>query len=135
MLHSLVSLYSRLLDFFVCVCIAQSCPTLCDPLDCGSPDTSIHGILEARMLKWVAISFSRGSSWPGIKSGSSTLQADSLLSEPPGKPFGFLSVSLIDYSSSHLWDLYYFSQSKALLLSYFRKKKKRKKNNKMPHTP
>ena len=44
--------------------VAQSCPTLCDPVDCSLPDSSVHGILQARILEWVAISFSRGSSWP-----------------------------------------------------------------------
>ena len=42
----------------------QSCPILCDPMDCNLPDCSIHGILQARVLEWVAISFSRGSSQP-----------------------------------------------------------------------
>ena len=40
--------------------VAQSCPTLCDPVDCSLPGSSIHGILQARILEWVAISFSRG---------------------------------------------------------------------------
>ena len=44
--------------------IAQSCPTLCDPMDCSLPGFSFHGIFQARVLKWVAISFSRGFSWP-----------------------------------------------------------------------
>ena len=44
--------------------VAQSCPTLCDPVDCSPPSSSIHGILQARILEWVAISFSRGSSRP-----------------------------------------------------------------------
>ena len=43
---------------------SQSCPTLCDPVDCSLPGSSIHGILQARILEWVAISFSRGSSRP-----------------------------------------------------------------------
>ena len=38
--------------------VAQSCPTLCDPMDCSPPGSSIHGILQARILEWVAISFS-----------------------------------------------------------------------------
>ena len=42
----------------------QSCLTLCDPVDCSPPGFSIHGILQARILEWVAISFSRGSSRP-----------------------------------------------------------------------
>ena len=44
--------------------VAQLCPTLCDPVDCSPPGSSIHGILQARILEWVAISFSRGSSRP-----------------------------------------------------------------------
>ena len=43
---------------------AQLCLTLCDPMDCGPSGSSVHGILQARMLEWVAISFSRGSSLP-----------------------------------------------------------------------
>jgi len=51
--------------FLVCVCeVAQSCPTLCDPVDCSLPGSSVHGILQARILEWIAISFSRGSSQP-----------------------------------------------------------------------
>ena len=42
--------------------VAQSCPTLCDPVDCSLPGSSPHGILQARILEWLAISFSRGSS-------------------------------------------------------------------------
>ena len=41
--------------------VAQSCPTLSDPMDCSPPCSSVHGIFEARILEWVAISFSRGS--------------------------------------------------------------------------
>ena len=48
----------------VIVLFAQLCPTLCNPKDCSLPVTSLHGILQARILEWVAISFSRGSSWP-----------------------------------------------------------------------
>jgi len=44
--------------------IAQSCPTLCYPIDCNPPGSSVHGIFQARILVWVAISFSRGSSGP-----------------------------------------------------------------------
>ena len=55
----------------VCVCararaclVAQSCPTLCDPMDCSSPGSSDNQISQARILEWVAISSSRESSWP-----------------------------------------------------------------------
>ena len=44
--------------------VAQSCPTLCYPMDCSPPGSSVHGILQARILEWVAISFSKGSSRP-----------------------------------------------------------------------
>ena len=42
--------------------VTRLCPTLCDPMDCSQPDSSVHGILPARILEWVAISSSRGSS-------------------------------------------------------------------------
>ena len=46
------------------VIVAQLYLTLCDPMDCSPPSSSVHGILQARKLAWVALSFSRGSSWP-----------------------------------------------------------------------
>ena len=42
--------------------VAQLCPTLCDPMDCSLPGSSVHGIFQAIVLEWIAISFSRGSS-------------------------------------------------------------------------
>ena len=49
----------------LCVCyFTQSCPTLCDPMDGGLPGSSVHGILQAGILRWVAMPFSRGSSQP-----------------------------------------------------------------------
>ena len=45
--------------------VAQSCPILCNPMNYSPPDCSVHGVIQARMLQWVAIPFSRGSSWPG----------------------------------------------------------------------
>ena len=44
--------------------VAQSCPTLCDPMGCSLPGSSVHGIFQAMVLEWIAISFSRGSSQP-----------------------------------------------------------------------
>ena len=44
-----------------CCLIAKSCLTLCDPMDCSPPGSSVHGISQARKLEWIAISFSRGS--------------------------------------------------------------------------
>ena len=48
------------------VLVAQLCLTLCNPMDCSPPDSSVHGILQARILEWVAIPFSRASSWPRL---------------------------------------------------------------------
>ena len=55
----------------VCVCmlVTQSCLTLCDPMDCSLPGSSVHGILQARILERVAIPFSRYLPEPGIKPG------------------------------------------------------------------
>ena len=53
-------LYSFLIESEV----AQLCPTLCDPMDCSLSGSSVHGIFQARVLEWIAISFSRGSSRP-----------------------------------------------------------------------
>ena len=44
--------------------VAQSCPTLCDPMDCSLPSSSVHGIFQAIVLEWIAISFSKGSFQP-----------------------------------------------------------------------
>ena len=46
-----------------CYLVIQWCPTLCGPKDCSLPGSSVHGIFHTRILEWVAISFSRGSSW------------------------------------------------------------------------
>ena len=63
--------------------VTQSCPTLCDPMDCSLAGSSPHGILQARVLEWVAISFSRGSSRLRDRTRVSCIP---LTSEPPGKP-------------------------------------------------
>ena len=78
-----------------CYLVTKSCPTLCDPRDCSLPGSSVHGIFQARLLEWVAISFSGGSfqlrdgTW-----GSCKVPALAgrffffffLTTEPPGKP-------------------------------------------------
>ena len=65
---------------------------LCDPMDCSPPGSSVHGILQARMLEWVAVPSPGDLPDPGIKSRSLALQADSLLSEPPGKPWQYRAM-------------------------------------------
>ena len=57
--------FNVLLDeICVSVKLLQSCPTLCDPMDCSFPGSSVHGILQARIVEWVAMPSSRGSSQP-----------------------------------------------------------------------
>ena len=67
--------------------VTESCPTLCDPVDCSRPGSFAHGISQARiLLEWVAISFSRRSSQPGIKLVFTALAGGFVTAEPPGKP-------------------------------------------------
>ena len=61
-----------------------------DSLRLYRPGSSVHGILQARILEWVVIPFSRGFSQPRDQTGSLALQADSLPSEPPWSPLGYL---------------------------------------------
>ena len=70
-------LESHLRVFLHCVCVytacAQSYPTLCEPMNCSPPGSSVHGIFQARIWEWLAISFSRGSSRWGAEHASSAL--------------------------------------------------------------
>ena len=75
--------------------VTQSCPTTCNPMDRSLPGSSVHGIFQARILEWVAISFSKGSSWPEPKSPS--LWADALPSESPGKLRDLREGYLVDW--------------------------------------
>ena len=73
------SLAWRIFSIILLACeseVVQLCLTLCDPVDCNLPGSSIHGILQARILEWIAISFSRDLPDPGIEPGSPALQAD-----------------------------------------------------------
>ena len=67
---------------------------LCDPIDCSPPGSSLHGILQARVLEWVAISFSRGSSWPRDRTQ---------LSRIPGRRFNLWATKLYDSIYVKLW--------------------------------
>ena len=70
-----------------CYClVALLCLTLCDPMDCSPPGSSVHGICQARILEWVAISFSRESSQPRDPTHVSCSAGRSCTAEPPGKP-------------------------------------------------
>ena len=81
--------------------------SVCDPMDCSPLGSSVCEILQARILEWVAIPFSRESSqgrFPGKEPRSPTLQADSLPSEPPGKPLTWVWVSEVAQSCPTLCD-------------------------------
>ena len=70
--------------------LAQSCITLCNPLDCSRPGSAVHGILQARILEWGALSSSRGSSQPRdqiVFPVSPALAGVFFTTTPPGKPF------------------------------------------------
>ena len=91
--------YSNLLHrFMLLLClVAQSRPTLCFPMDCSPPGSSVHRILQARILDGLPCPPPRDLPKPGICAKSPTLQADSLPSEPPEKPknTGVSSLSLL----------------------------------------
>ena len=80
---------------------AQSCPTLCDPVDCSLPGSSVHGISQARILEWVAIFFPRRSSWPKMEPTSPALAGRFFTTELPGKPIRFYIDILATHSSMH----------------------------------
>ena len=75
------------------VLVTQTCLTLCDPMNYSPPGSSVHAILQTRIMEWVAIPFSRGSSqlrdwiWVSCTTGDQTLW-----SEPPWKPLGWLKI-------------------------------------------
>ena len=91
--------------------VAQLCPTLCNPLDCSPPGPSVHGILQARMLEWVAMPFSRGSSRPRDQTPVSCIA---------GRFFTIWATSPIvtgNRSTSHFSSFsFYFMHLEALLL-------------------
>ena len=96
---------SLALLWLLCACVCakslQLCPTLCDPTDCSPPGSSVHGILQARILEWTGLPYPLPEDLPdpGIKPtspASPILQANSLPLAPPGKPF-LASESLIKF--------------------------------------
>ena len=79
----------------VCVLVTQACQTLCDPMDCTQPGSSVHGLLQARILEWVAISFSRGSSQPRDGTGVSCIAGRSF--------YVFVTLGVEWYPSPLTW--------------------------------
>ena len=80
------SLLSELLESQVKVKLLSSVWLFCNPMDCSLPYFSVHGIFQAKIPEWAAISFSGDLPNPEIEPGSCALQADALPSEPSGKP-------------------------------------------------
>ena len=79
------------------VLVTQACLTVCNTTNCSLPGSSCPWNSPAKILQWVAIPFSRGSSWPRYQPRSPALQADSLPSESPGSPkHGFSHLVLSD---------------------------------------
>ena len=87
----------RRTEMKICVmCLVdQSCLTLCNPMDCSPPGSSVHGILQARILEWVAIPFSRGSSWHRGQTCVSYVGRQILYHWANGKPFRVHSRCLL----------------------------------------
>ena len=79
-----------------CCLVAKSCLTLCNPVDCSPPVSSVHGISQAKYWSGLPFPSPRDLPDPGIEPGSPALQADSLPSEPPGKKMKFV------YTERHL---------------------------------
>ena len=111
----------------------QSCLILCVPMDHSLPGSSVHGILQARILEWVSMPFSRGSSQPRDRTQVSLCllhwQVGSLPLAPSGKPIIpnglyhielFLRVSIIDgFSPNHLSSQYGISQLSLYIRDWF----------------
>ena len=78
--------FTNLLSCDICGCclVAKLCLTLCDPRDCSLPGSSVHGISQARILEWVAISFSRYLPEPGIEPVSFALAGGFFTTSPLG---------------------------------------------------
>ena len=59
--------WKKIINLCVCVCVVRLCPTLCDPMDCSLPGSSVCRILQARILEWVAVPFPEDLPDPGIE--------------------------------------------------------------------
>ena len=78
-----------------CCLVTKSCLTLCNSIDYSLPSSSVHGILQARTLEWVAISYLRGSSQPRDRTHNSCLAGGFFTTEPPGALLNIYSICII----------------------------------------
>ena len=90
--------FSKIYYISCCCLVTKSCLTLCYPMDCSLPGSSVHGISQARVLEWVAISFSKGSFQPRDQTLISCLAGRFFTTESPGKPIR--SLIRVKYQSS-----------------------------------
>ena len=108
-MYTHVSSLSHSRRIICCCLVAKSYPTLCDPMDCNLPGSSVHWILQARILEWVAISSSRGSSQPKDQTLVSCIAGRFFTTEPPGKlpwlelPIKVLDTGILDKFEKSSW--------------------------------
>ena len=97
--------------------MARSCPALCDPMDCIPPGSYVHGILQARILEWVVIPFSRGSFQPRGWTQVSCTAGRFFTVWPPGKPF-FFSCKMSGQICAHFFPMGYLSLDEFVGVSF-----------------
>ena len=98
----------------LCVFIAQLCPTLCNPVDYSPPGSSVHGSLQARILEWIVISYSRGSSQPRDQTWVSCIAGGFFTIWAPGRPMlCYMSTQNLQRLTEGIssWHLYYYNWS------------------------
>ena len=96
-----VSTFPNYISMHMCL-VAKSCPTFCDPMDCSPQSFFVHEVFQARILEWVTMPSSRGSSWPRDQthiSWISCIAGQFFAIEPPGKPK--LDPYLMPYSKAN----------------------------------
>ena len=104
--------------------VTQLCPTLCDPMDCSLSGSSVHGIFQARVLEWITISFSRGSSWPRNQTPVSCITGRrfTIWAKAFSKYLLPIYSLLLCFLNSVIWKTFLkFSIFHAMFLSYLRK--------------
>ena len=104
-----IAWYTLLLREWLIGLVAKLRLTLCDPRDCNPPGSSAHGISQARVLEWVAISFSRSSSWPRHPTHISCIAGGFFTTEPPEKPVeGIYEMKTQKSPNRYSW-IFFFS--------------------------
>ena len=116
--------FTPLLCFLACTPSHFSRVQLWDPMDCSPPSSSVQGILQAGILEWIILTFSKGSSWPRdwtqVSSHLQHWQAGSLPQAPPGKPFCFLGTHHPLWKALfYLPTIFLFFVPRVLLIIYF----------------